>query len=207
MYYLLSIYSILIAIMLWDCDAAFLYYRWEIFIYSIIGLFIFKYEPLWQKVSIKSLILRWLLIPVGLLFKFVNVFSQFCNNLPLEKGGALILNKLESLSPKGFCAKFGWNWLSGSGEKAENVKSVRQRRQRRRTTDKFWSEKLTWASVSGELKRHENWKFKMTTYFVIADLKHWFKITNYGVPAQISSGDNKKYKIKLSDVLCNIYWY
>ena len=34
------------------------------------------------------------------IFKFVNVFSKFCNYLPLEKGTALHLNKLESPSPK-----------------------------------------------------------------------------------------------------------
>ena len=33
-------------------------------------------------------------------FSFVNVFSLFCNYLPLEEGGALHLNKLESPSPK-----------------------------------------------------------------------------------------------------------
>ena len=33
-------------------------------------------------------------------FNFVNVFSLFCYYLPLEKGGALHLNKLESPSPK-----------------------------------------------------------------------------------------------------------
>ena len=33
-------------------------------------------------------------------FNFVNVFSLFRNYLPLEKGGALNLNKLESPSPK-----------------------------------------------------------------------------------------------------------
>ena len=33
-------------------------------------------------------------------------------------------------------AKFGWNWPSGSGEKAKNVKSLRQQqRHQRRTTD------------------------------------------------------------------------
>ena len=33
------------------------------------------------------------------------------------KNMALHLNKLESHSPKdALCAKFGWNWLSGSGE-------------------------------------------------------------------------------------------
>ena len=45
------------------------------------------------------------------------------------------------------CAKFGWNWPSSSGEEDENVKSLW-----RRTTDKFWSEKVTWAFGSGELK-------------------------------------------------------
>ena len=33
-------------------------------------------------------------------FKFVNVFSKFHNYLPLEKGVALHLNKLESPTPK-----------------------------------------------------------------------------------------------------------
>ena len=39
-----------------------------IFIYSMMGLLIYKYEPLLQEVSVKSLILRWPLRPVGLLF-------------------------------------------------------------------------------------------------------------------------------------------
>ena len=56
------------------------------------------------------------------------------------------------------CAKFGLNWPSGSGEEDENVKSLWQRQwpqqQRRWTMDKFWSEKLTWAFGSGELKSH-----------------------------------------------------
>ena len=30
------------------------------------------------------------------------------------------------------CAKFGWNWPSGSGEEDENVKSLRQRQQQGR---------------------------------------------------------------------------
>ena len=34
------------------------------------------------------------------IFKVLNVFSIFRNYLPLEKGGALHLNKLESPSPK-----------------------------------------------------------------------------------------------------------
>ena len=102
-------------------------------------------------------------------FNFINVFSLFCNYLPLEKAGFLHFNKLESPSPKDalcqvwlklaqwfwgrrtfwissmyfryfiiispwrrvgpfiwtnlnplhprmLCAKFGWNWPSGTGE-------------------------------------------------------------------------------------------
>ena len=83
---------------------------------------------------------------------FINVFLLFCNYLPLEKGRALHLNKLDSLQPRILCAKFGWNWPSGSIEE-ENVKSLRQCQHQWRTTDKFWSEKLIWAFGSGELTR------------------------------------------------------
>ena len=41
------------------------------------GLLIYKYEHLWQEVSVKSLILRWPLRPVGLLLSIV------LHNLPL----------------------------------------------------------------------------------------------------------------------------
>ena len=75
---------------------------------------------------------------------FGSVFSLFLYYIPLEKAGAL--------HSKMICAKTGWNWPSGSGEEDENVKSVRQQQQRRGTTDIFWSEKLTWAFGSGELK-------------------------------------------------------
>ena len=82
-------------------------------------------------------------------------FHYLCNYLPLEKAGPFIWTNLNPLHPRMLCAKFGWNWPSGSGEEDENVKSLRQlrRQKRRRTTDKFWTEKLTWAFGSGELKR------------------------------------------------------
>ena len=63
----LSIYSPLIAITrakgLWCCFPI----PSLIFVYSLMGLLIYKYEPLWQEVSVNSLILRWPLRPVGLL--------------------------------------------------------------------------------------------------------------------------------------------
>ena len=56
---------------------------------------------------------------------FVNVFTLFRNYLPLEKGGALHLNKVKSPSPKWMlCAKFGWNWPSGSEEKDFLILSI-----------------------------------------------------------------------------------
>ena len=52
-------------------------------------------------------------------------FLLFRNYLPLEKGGALHLKKnLNPLHPGILCAKFGWNWPSGSGDEDENVKSL-----------------------------------------------------------------------------------
>ena len=58
-------------------------------------------------------------------YNLVNVFSLFRNYLPLELGGALHLNKLESPSPiRMLCAKFGWNWPSGSGEEDFLISSM-----------------------------------------------------------------------------------
>ena len=48
-------------------------------------------------------------------------FRYLCNYLPLEKGGALHLSKLESPSSKDAWFQV---WPSGSGEEGENVKSL-----------------------------------------------------------------------------------
>ena len=49
------------------------------------------------------------------LFKFLNVFSLFCNYLPLGKGTALHLKKIETLSLKYALCQVWLNWPSGSG--------------------------------------------------------------------------------------------
>ena len=82
--------------------------------------------------------------------KFLNICQ--CNfaiskYLPLERDGRLHLNKLESTSPNLLCAKFGWNWPTGSGEEEVNVKSWQQRGQ-------IVIRKITWAFGSGELKKY-----------------------------------------------------
>ena len=89
----------------------------------------------------------WLKLAMGFLRKrflnFVNEFLLFRNYLPLEQAGAFIRRNLNSLHPSMLCAKFGWNWPSGSWEEDENVKSLRQRlqqhRQQWRTTEKLTS--------------------------------------------------------------------
>ena len=47
-------------------------------------------------------------------------FSLFPNYTPLEKGPV----HLNSLHPKMLCAKFGWNWPSGSGEEDFQILSM-----------------------------------------------------------------------------------
>ena len=86
---------------------------------------------------------RWFL-------KFVHVFSQFRNYLPLKRADHFIWTILNSFHPRMLCANFGWNWPSSSGEEDENVKRFPQQRRRQQqqrrwqqTTHKFWSEKLT----------------------------------------------------------------
>ena len=57
----------------------------------------------------------------------VNVFSPFFNHLPFKKTRPLVWTNLYLLHPGMLCAKFGWNWPSGSGEENENVKRLQQR--------------------------------------------------------------------------------
>ena len=67
--------------------------------------------------------------------------------------GPFIWTNLNPLHPRMLCAKFGWNMPGGSGEEDENVKSLQtDGRKDGQTTDDRWSEKLTWAFSSGELK-------------------------------------------------------
>ena len=47
---------------------------------------------------------------------FINVFSLFRNNLPLENAEPFIWINLNHLHPRMLRAKFGWKLLNGSGE-------------------------------------------------------------------------------------------
>ena len=84
-------------------------------------------------------------------------FRYFVIISPSKRMGPFIWKNLNPLHPRMLCAKFGWNWSSGSWEEDENVKSLQtdgqtDRRTDNQTTDDRWSEKLTWAFSSGELK-------------------------------------------------------
>ena len=85
-------------------------------------------------------------------------FRYFVIISPWKRAGPFIWTNLNPLYPRMLCAKFGWIWPSGSWEEDKNVPSFRQR-QRQRTTDKFWSEKLTWVFGSGELNKGEDLYF------------------------------------------------
>ena len=85
-------------------------------------------------------------------------FHYFVIISPWKRAWNFICSNLNPLPPMMLCVKFGWNWLSGSGEEDENVKSLqtdgkKDREMDRQTTDGRWSVKLTTASSLSELKR------------------------------------------------------
>ena len=65
-------------------------------IYAMMGLLIYKYELLWQEVSVKSLIPRWPLRPVGLLF-FLRITPVF--NLEIGPKWKILLKQFVSTTP------------------------------------------------------------------------------------------------------------
>ena len=57
-----------------------------------------------------------------IVFNFVNVVCLFHNYIPLERVGPFIWTNTNPLHPRMLCAKFSWNWPSGSWEDVENKK-------------------------------------------------------------------------------------
>ena len=92
-------------------------------------------------------------------------FCYFVIITPWKRAGPFIWTNLNPLYSRMLCAKFGWNWPCGFGEVDENVKSLQtdgqtnirtDRQTGLQNTDERWSEKLTWAFSSGELKIEGN---------------------------------------------------
>ena len=61
----LSIYITMIAVIISECNAAFLCIK------SMMGQLICKCEPFWQEVSVETLVLRWLIKHLDLWFKWL----------------------------------------------------------------------------------------------------------------------------------------
>ena len=91
--------------------------------------------------------------------RFFNIFNNyyiFAIISPGKRASPFIWRILNPLHARMLCAKFGWNYPSGSGKEVENVKSLQTDKRTngqtdRQTTDKKWSEKLIWAF--SELKK------------------------------------------------------
>ena len=63
-------------------------------------------------------------------------FCYFVIISPWKRTGPFIWINLNSHHPRMLCAKFGWNWPSGSGEEDDHVKSLQTDRQTDRRTDR-----------------------------------------------------------------------
>ena len=107
------------------------YFRLENCVALHLKNFYFSLPHCWQcsvpsLVEVQLWIWRWRFINI------INIFSLFYQYISLEKGMALYLIKLESSTSKNalcqvwimLCAKFGWNWMSGSSKEDDNVKSL-----------------------------------------------------------------------------------
>ena len=68
-------------------------------------------------------------------FNFVNIFLLFRNYLPLQKGRALYLNKLESPSPKDALCQVWLKLAKWFWRRRWKCESLRQQRQRQRRTN------------------------------------------------------------------------
>ena len=87
-------------------------------------------------------------------------FRYFIIISPWKRAGPFIFTNLNILHPRMLCAKFGWNWPSGSEEEYENVKSLQTDRWKDKQTDDgrqvirnaHLSLQLRWAKKSVSMK-------------------------------------------------------
>ena len=109
-------------------------------------------------------------------YKLSIYFYYFPIISPLGRAWPFIWTNLNPLHPGILCAKFGWNWSSGSGEEDENVKSLQTYGQTNGQTDDGWqvirkahlSFQLRWAK---NITRIFKLIFKRNMYVEIGSLE------------------------------------
>ena len=89
---------------------------------------------------------------------FVNLCSLFLKYLPLEKGGVLHLNKLESPSLMDSLCQVWLKLTQWFLRRIRKLEKFTDGQTDRQTPDERLSEKLTWAFSSGELKKVKMWQ-------------------------------------------------
>ena len=98
--------------------------------------------PFTQRCFVPSLVeFSPLILEKKIFFISSMYFRYFVHISPFPRAGPFIWTNLNPLYPRMLCAKFGWNWPSGSGEEDEYVKSLRQWQQRRRWKTKYFDQK------------------------------------------------------------------
>ena len=78
---------------------------------------------------------------------FDNVYLLFHNYFPLKKGGPFIW----TIFPGILCAKFGWNWPSGSGEEDEKFTDRRSDGQTDGLTDRSTGDQKSSLELSAQV--------------------------------------------------------
>ena len=86
--------------------------------------------PFIQGCFVRSLVEIGTVVLMKKIYKFCQCILFFVIISPWKRAGPFIWTNLNSLHSRMFCAKFGGNWPSGSGQEDENVKSLQTDRQR-----------------------------------------------------------------------------
>ena len=103
--------------------------------------------------------------PVALekkILEVLNLFYYFPIISPLWRLWPFIWTNLNPLYPRMPCAKFGWNWLIGSGKEDKNEKILQQNENNNGQWIYFY-QKCSSAFGSGELK----WELLCTVHIIL----------------------------------------
>ena len=99
--------------------------------------------------------IKWVPVPVPMGRKKTLVFLLFRYYIPLEKGVALHLNKLESASPKDALCHVWLKLAQWFLRRRWKCEKFTDRRTDGLTTDNRWLENLTWAISSVSFKQNK----------------------------------------------------